>query len=81
MEYQRKMSRISAEENKVDVDGIPIANQSNIRIRLHKMNSIKAKSEFRIVKDQIVTTSQYLKFVNAIMYEKYSRLKQKEIIK
>lgn len=80
MEFQRKMIRVDAEKNIIDVDGIPIANESNIRIRLKKVDAIKVKIEFEVVKDQISNTSQYLKFVNAIMNEKEEELKRKELI-
>lgn len=80
MEFQRKMIRVDAEKNIIDVDGIPIANESNIRIRLKKVDAIKIKLEFEVVKDQIVNTLQYLKFVNAIMNEKEQELKRKELI-
>ncbi len=80
MEFQRKMIRVDAEKNIIDVDGIPIANESNIRIRLKKVDTIKVKIEFEIVKDKISNTSQYLKFVNAIMNEKEEELKRKELI-
>jgi len=33
-----------------------------------------------VVKDQIVNTSQYLKFVNAIIDEKERELKRKELL-
>ena len=80
MEFQRKMIRVDAEKNMIDVDGIPVANESNIRIRLRKVDSIKVKMDFDVVKEQIADTSQYLKFVNAIMDEKESELKRKELI-
>ena len=80
MEFQRKMVRVDAEKNIIDVDGIPVANESNIRIRLRKVDAIKVKIEFDVVKEQIADTSQYLKFVNAIMDEKESELKRKELI-
>ena len=80
MEFQRKMVRVDAEKNIIDVDGIPIANESNIRIRLKKVDAIKVKIEFEVVKDQVANTSQYLKFVNAIMNEKEAELKRKELL-
>ena len=80
MEFQRKMVRVDAEKNLIDVDGIPIANESNIRIRLRKVDAIKVKVEFEVVKEQIADTSQYLKFVNAIMDEKEKELKRKELL-
>ena len=80
MEFQRKMVRVDAEKNIIDVDGIPVANESNIRIRLRKIDSIKVKMEFDVVKEQIADTSQYLKFVNAIMDEKEKELKRKELL-
>lgn len=80
MEFQRKMVRVDAEKNIIDVDGIPVANESNIRIRLRKVDSIKVKMEFDVVKEQIADTSQYLKFVNAIMDEKEKELKRKELL-
>ena len=80
MEFQRKMIRVDAEKNMIDVDGIPVANESNIRIRLKKVDSIKVKMEFEVVKEQIADTSQYLKFVNAIMDEKEKELKRKELL-
>ena len=80
IEFQRKMVRVDAEKNLIDVDGIPVANESNIRIRLRKVDSIKVKMEFEIVKEQIADTSQYLKFVNAIMDEKEKELKRKELL-
>ena len=80
MEFQRKMTRVDAEKNIIDVDGIPIANESNIRIRLKKVDAIKVKIEFEVVKDQVANTSQYLKFVNAIMNEKEAELKRKELL-
>ena len=80
MEFQRKMVRVDAEKNVIDVDGIPVANESNIRIRLRKVDAIKVKIEFDVVKEQIADTSQYLKFVNAIMDEKENELKRKELI-
>ena len=80
MEFQRKMIRVDAEKNIIDVDGIPIANESNIRIRLKKVDAVKVKIEFEVVKDQVANTSQYLKFVNAIMNEKEAELKRKELL-
>ena len=80
MEFQRKMIRVDAEKNMIDVDGIPVANESNIRIRLRKVDSIKVKMDFDVVKEQIADTSQYLKFVNAIMDEKERELKRKELL-
>ena len=80
MEFQRKMVRVDAEKNLIDVDGIPVANESNIRIRLRKVDAIKVKVEFEVVKEQIADTSQYLKFVNAIMDEKEKELKRKELL-
>ena len=80
MEFQRKMVRVEAEKNMIDVDGIPVANESNIRIRLKKVDAIKVKMEFEVVKEQIADTSQYLKFVNAIMDEKEKELKRKELL-
>ena len=80
MEFQRKMIRVDAEKNMIDVDGIPVANESNIRIRLRKVDSIKVKMDFEVVKEQIADTSQYLKFVNAIMDEKEKELKRKELL-
>ena len=80
MEFQRKMIRVDAEKNMIDVDGIPVANESNIRIRLRKVDSIKVKMDFDVVKEQIADTSQYLKFVNAIMDEKEKELKRKELL-
>ena len=80
MEFQRKMVRVDAEKNIIDVDGIPVANESNIRIRLRKVDSIKVKMEFDVVKEQIADTSQYLKFVNAIMDEKEKELQRKELL-
>jgi len=80
MEFQRKMVRVDAEKNIIDVDGIPIANESNIRIRLKKVDAVKVKIEFEVVKDQVANTSQYLKFVNAIMNEKEAELKRKELL-
>ncbi|MDX1532954.1 MAG: hypothetical protein R3230_01965 [Nitrosopumilaceae archaeon] len=80
MEFQRKMFRVDAEKNIIDVDGIPVANESNIRIRLKKVDAIRVKIEFDIVKDQIANTSQYLKFVNALMNEKENELKRKELL-
>ena len=80
MEFQRKMVRVDAEKNMIDVDGIPVANESNIRIRLKKVDAIKVKVEFEVVKEQIADTSQYLKFVNAIMNEKEKELKRKELL-
>ena len=80
MEFQRKMVRVDAEKNIIDIDGIPVANESNIRIRLRKVDSIKVKMEFDVVKEQIADTSQYLKFVNAIMDEKEKELKRKELL-
>ena len=74
------MVRVDAEKNIIDVDGIPVANESNIRIRLRKVDSIKVKMEFDVVKEQIADTSQYLKFVNAIMDEKEKELKRKELL-
>jgi len=73
------MVRVDAEKNIIDVDGIPVANESNIRIRRRKVDAIKVKMEFDIVKEQIADTSQYLKFVNAIMDEKEKELKRKEL--
>ncbi len=80
MEFQRKMFRVDAEKNIIDVDGIPVANESNIRIRLKKVDALRVKIEFDIVKDQIANTSQYLKFVNALMNEKENELKRKELL-
>ena len=80
MDFQRKMFRVDAEKNIIDVDGIPIANESNIRIRLKKVDAIKIKIEFDVVKDQIKNTSQYIKFVNALMDEKERELKRKELL-
>ena len=80
MDFQRKMTRVDAEKNIIDVDGIPVANESNIRIRLKKVDAVKVKIEFEVVKDQIANTSQYLKFVNAIMNEKEEELKRKELL-
>lgn len=80
MDFQRKMVRVDAEKNLIDVDGIPVANESNIRIRLRKVDAIKVKLEFEVVKEQIADTSQYLKFVNAIMDEKEKELKRKELL-
>ena len=80
MEFQRKMIRVDAEKNMIDVDGIPVANESNIRIRLRKVDSIKVKADFEVVKEQIADTSQYLRFVNAIMDEKEKELKRKELL-
>ena len=80
MEFQRKMVRVDAEKNMIDVDGIPVANESNIRIRLRKIDSIKVKMDFEVVKEQIADTSQYLKFVNAIMDEKEKELKRKDLL-
>lgn len=80
MDFQRKMIRVDAEKNIIDVDGIPVANESNIRIRLKKVDAVKVKVEFEVVKDQIANTSQYLKFVNAIMNEKEEELKRKELL-
>lgn len=80
MEFQRKMVRVDAEKNVIDVDGIPVANESNIRIRLRKVDAIKVKIEFDVVKEQIADTSQYLKFVNAIMDEKEKELKRKQLL-
>ncbi len=80
MDFQRKMIRVDAEKNIIDVDGIPVANESNIRIRLKKVDAVKVKIEFEVVKDQIANTSQYLKFVNAIMNEKEEELKRKELL-
>ena len=80
MEFQRKMLRVNAEKNIIDVDGIPVANESNIRIRLRKTSAVKVKLEFELVKNQIADTSQYLKFVNAIMDEKKCELKRKELL-
>ena len=80
MEFQRKMFRVDAEKNIIDVDGIPVANESNIIIRLKKVDAIRVKIEFDIVKDQIANTSQYLKFVNALMNEKENELKRKELL-
>lgn len=74
------MFRVDAEKNIIDVDGIPVANESNIRIRLKKVDAIRVKIEFDIVKDQIANTSQYLKFVNALMNEKENELKRKELL-
>ena len=80
MEFQRKMVRVDAEKNMIDVAGIPVANESNIRIRLRKIDSIKVKMDFEVVKEQIADTSQYLKFVNAIMDEKEKELKRKDLL-
>ena len=74
------MFRVDAEKSIIDVDGIPVANESNIRIRLKKVDAIRVKMEFDIVKDQIANTSQYLKFVNALMNEKENELKRKELL-
>ena len=74
------MVRVDAEKNMIDVDGIPVANESNIRIRLRKIDSIKVKMDFEVVKEQIADTSQYLKFVNAIMDEKEKELKRKDLL-
>lgn len=71
---------MDAEKNIIDVDGIPVANESNIRIRLKKVDAIKVKIEFDVVKNQIADTSQYIKFVNAIMDEKENELKRKELL-
>ena len=68
----------SKEELKFDVDGIPIAQSTFIRFRLTKKSNAKS---FRLerfkLKDEIATTNQYLKFLNAISKEKQQGVEER----
>lgn len=79
MPYKRKMSRDdSFEENSIlDVDGIPVAKKSKLKFRLKKVDDDKIKNELKIIGDQIATTSQYLRFLNAIMHYKKDKFEKK----
>ncbi len=79
MQYKRKMYRDETyEENSLlDVDGIPVAKDSNLRFRLRLVKHDKVSNEFKIVHDQIATTSQYLRFLNGIMHYKKNKFEVK----
>lgn len=77
--YKRNMYRDDTykENSLLDVDGIPVAKDSNLRFRLRLVKNDKVKTEFKIIHDQIASTSQYLRFLNAIIHYKQNKFEEK----